>query len=507
MSIEKVVVVEDELALRLSLEAHLRQRRCDVLAVSNLAAAREALAKDTFDLVLLDVLLPNGEEGTDLLKELQQRPQRPLVVIMTAAASVESAVDCMRNGAFDYLTKPFSFNQIDILLKKADEFSRIVRVNQFLSKETDTDWELLGNSHAIEQLRLSIRQVARTQATVLIQGESGTGKELVARALHKESPRASAPLIKVNCAAIPDNLIESEFFGHEKGAFTGALNKREGRFELAHGGTILLDEISEIAPSVQAKLLRVLQEREFERVGGSRTIKVDVRVIATTNRHLEHAVQRKEFREDLFFRINVVPIHVPPLRDHREDILYLADHFLHWFARKHGCAAQRLSDSCHGILNAHPWPGNVRELQNVIERAVILAGDSPVVEPAHLCLVAFSAQPAPLPLPVPAPESPAPASAFACPPAQAAPAQNPLHFPPLHELEKRHIYAALERCNNNRTQAARVLGISVRTLRNKLNEYSGQPAGGSRGPEDPEDRDDLPEAPRTLSAASRKFNG
>jgi len=507
MSIEKVVVVEDELALRLSLEAHLRQRRCDVLAVSNLAAAREALAKDTFDLVLLDVLLPNGEEGTDLLKELQQRPQRPLVVIMTAAASVESAVDCMRNGAFDYLTKPFSFNQIDILLKKADEFSRIVRVNQFLSKETDTDWELLGDSHAIEQLRLSIRQVARTQATVLIQGESGTGKELVARALHKESPRASAPLIKVNCAAIPDNLIESEFFGHEKGAFTGALNKREGRFELAHGGTILLDEISEIAPSVQAKLLRVLQEREFERVGGSRTIKVDVRVIATTNRHLEHAVQRKEFREDLFFRINVVPIHVPPLRDHREDILYLADHFLHWFARKHGCAAQRLSDSCHGILNAHPWPGNVRELQNVIERAVILAGDSPVVEPAHLCLVAFSAQPAPLPLPVPAPESPAPASAFACPPAQAAPAQNPLHFPPLHELEKRHIYAALERCNNNRTQAARVLGISVRTLRNKLNEYSGQPAGGSRGPEDPEDRDDLPEAPRTLSAASRKFNG
>jgi DNA-binding NtrC family response regulator len=507
MSIEKVVVVEDELALRLSLEAHLRQRRCDVLAVSNLAAAREALAKDTFDLVLLDVLLPNGEEGTDLLKELQQRPQRPLVVIMTAAASVESAVDCMRNGAFDYLTKPFSFNQIDILLKKADEFSRIVRVNQFLSKETDTDWELLGDSHAIEQLRLSIRQVARTQATVLIQGESGTGKELVARALHKESPRASAPLIKVNCAAIPDNLIESEFFGHEKGAFTGALNKREGRFELAHGGTILLDEISEIAPSVQAKLLRVLQEREFERVGGSRTIKVDVRVIATTNRHLEHAVQRKEFREDLFFRINVVPIHVPPLRDHREDILYLAEHFLHWFARKHGCAAQRLSDSCHGILNAHPWPGNVRELQNVIERAVILAGDSPVVEPAHLCLVAFSAQPAPVPLPVPAPESPAPASAFACPPAQAAPAQNPLHFPPLHELEKRHIYAALERCNNNRTQAARVLGISVRTLRNKLNEYSGQPAGGSRGPEDPEDRDDLPEAPRTLSAASRKFNG
>ncbi len=476
MSIEKVIVVEDELIERRNLEAQLRQRRCDVLAVANLAGAREGLAKDTFDLVFLDVGLPDGK-GTDLLKELYQRPQRPLVVVITGAGSIASAVDCMRNGAFDYLTKPFGEDQIDILLKKADDFSRIVRVNQFLSKETETGWELLGNSPAIEQLRLLIRQIARTQATVLIQGESGTGKELVARALHKESPRASAPLIKVNCPAIPDNLIESEFFGHEKGAFTGALNKREGRFELAHNGTILLDEISEISPSLQAKLLRVLQEREFERVGGSRTIKVDVRVIATTNRRLEQAVQRKEFREDLFFRINVVPIHVPPLRDRREDILFLADHFLRWFARKHGCSAQRLSDSCLGILTGHPWPGNVRELQNVIERAVILTGDSRVIEPAHLALSVLTAQP-PAPEPAPAPsQTPAPACASPAPPppapAPAAPAQSPDVFPPLHELEKRHIFAALEHSKNNRTQAARLLGISVRTLRNKLNEYSG----------------------------------
>jgi transcriptional regulator with GAF, ATPase, and Fis domain len=353
-------------------------------------------------------------------------------------------------------------------------------------------------------VRLLIRQVARTQATVLIQGESGTGKELVARALHQESPRASAPLIKVNCAAIPDNLIESEFFGHEKGAFTGALTKREGRFELAHGGTILLDEISEIAPSVQAKLLRVLQEREFERVGGARTIKVDVRVIATTNRHLEQAVQRREFREDLFFRINVVPIQVPPLRDRREDIPHLAEHFLRWFARKHGCAAQRLSDSCAGILSGHPWPGNVRELQNVIERAVILAGDSPVIEPAQLCLGAFSALPAPAPVPAPAPESPALAPASACPPAQAPPAEDANHFPPLHELEKRHIYAALERCNHNRTQAARALGISVRTLRNKLNEYAGQPADPAADAEEPDER---PGAAGALTGASPKLNG
>jgi DNA-binding NtrC family response regulator len=498
MSIEKVVVVEDNEIERHRLEAHLRQRRCDVSAVANLAEARDRLARDTFDLIFLDVELPDGL-GTDLLKELHQRPQRPLVVVITGYGSIASAVDCMRHGAFDYLTKPFGDDQIGIVLKKADEFSRIVRVNQFLNKETDADWELLGGSPAIEQLRLSIRQVARTQATVLIQGESGTGKELVARALHKESPRASEPLIKVNCAAIPDNLIESEFFGHEKGAFTGALNKREGRFELAHGGTILLDEISEIAPSVQAKLLRVLQEREFERVGGARTIKVDVRVIATTNRHLELAVQRKEFREDLFFRINVVPIQVPPLRDHREDILFLAEHFLHWFARKHGCAAQRLSDSCFGILTAHPWPGNVRELQNVIERAVILAGDSPVVEAAHLCLVTFAGQPVLPPMAAPAPPSPAPAAVDAGPPAK-----TPNDFPALHELEKRHIYAALERCHNNRTQAARVLGISVRTLRNKLNEYSGQSASGS---EDPEERDDREEVPPSLGAASPKFGG
>jgi DNA-binding NtrC family response regulator len=466
MPIEKIIVVEDDLIIRRSLEAQLRNRRCEVLAAPTLAAAKEALGRDTFDLVFLDVRLPDGE-GTDWLKELQLRPQRPLVVIMTGFGSVESAVDCMRNGAFDYLIKPFSENQIDIVLKKAEEFTHILRVNQFLSKDGgDNGSELLGRSPAIERLRQLIRQVARTQATVLIQGESGTGKELVARALHKESPRASAPLIKVNCAAIPENLIESEFFGHEKGAFTGALNKREGRFELAHGGTILLDEISEISPAVQAKLLRVLQERELERVGGSRTIKVDVRVIATTNRHLEHSVARKEFREDLFFRLNVVPIQVPPLRERREDILFLADRFLGWAARKHGCAAQRLSDECRGILSGHNWPGNVRELQNVIERAVILAGDSLLVEPAHLCLTG---------MPGSLPFAPEPVSVAA---PQASPQEAAKDLPTLAELEKRHILAVLDRCRNNRTQAAKMLDISVRTLRNKLNEYQGSPGFG-----------------------------
>ena len=460
MPIEKIILVEDDQIIRRNLESILRQRRCEVFSTATLAAAKEALAKDTFDLVFLDVRLPDGE-GTDWLKELQNSPQRPLVVIMTGFGSVESAVECMRGGAFDYLIKPFADNQIDVLLKKAEEFTRILRVNQFLTKTAGAaGYELLGRSVPMEKLRQLIRQIARTQATVLIQGESGTGKELVAQAIHRESPRNAAPLIKVNCAAIPENLIESEFFGHEKGAFTGALNKREGRFELAHGGTILLDEISEISPGLQAKLLRVLQERELERVGGNRTIKVDVRVIATTNRLLEQSVQRKEFREDLYFRLNVVPIHVPPLRDRRADILFLAEHFLNWYARKHGCPARRFSDECEATLLDHHWPGNVRELQNVIERAVIMTSDSPVIETAHLCLTGPSSDTT---------------VSVATPLDQPAPpvASNAKDFPTLHELEKRHIYAALERCSDNRTQAAKILDISVRTLRNKLNEYNG----------------------------------
>src|SRR6266496_1963756 len=325
MPIEKVIVLEDDQIVRKNLENCLRRKRYDVASVSTIAAAQEYLDKDNFDIIFLDVRLPDGD-GTDLLKALHARPQKPLVVITTGFGSVESAVECMKNGAFDYLIKPFSNEQIEVTLRKAEEFTQLLRVNRYFSEESeDGEIALLGKSAAMESLRQLIRKVARTQATVLIQGESGTGKELVARALYRESPRAGAPFIKVNCAAVPEDLIESEFFGHEKGSFTGAMNKREGRFELAHGGTILLDEISEISPQVQAKLLRVLQERELERIGGNRTIKVDVRVIATTNRNLEQSVEKKEFRQDLFFRLNVVPIVVPPLRERQEDILFLAE--------------------------------------------------------------------------------------------------------------------------------------------------------------------------------------
>ena len=474
MPIEKILVLEDDLIIRKNLEQQLRARRYDVAAAPTLAAAHDYLAKDTWDLVIADVRLPDGE-ATTLLRELQTRPTRPLVIMMSGYGSVESAVECMRSGAFDYLIKPFSNEQLEICIQKAEDFTRLIKVNAYLNQEEDaeTGYELLGHSPAMEQLRALLRKVARTQATVLIQGESGTGKELVARALHKQSPRAAAAFIKVNCAAIPENLIESEFFGHEKGAFTGALNKREGRFELAHGGTILLDEVSEISPQVQAKLLRVLQERELERVGGNRTIKVDVRVLATTNRDLDQSVARKEFRQDLFFRLNVVPVAVPALRDRRPDITFLAEQFMQRMARKHGVRVQGFSKECLTALTAHDWPGNVRELQNVIERAVILCADGEPLGPDHLGLGGVSAaMPA-----AAASTSEAPTTASGAPPG----ADTDGTFPTLGELEKRHIFAALARCNDNRTHAAKLLDISIRTLRNKLNEYAGKTGAEADG--------------------------
>jgi DNA-binding NtrC family response regulator len=457
MAIEKVIVLEDDPIVRNNLENFLRRQRLDVASAPTIAAARDYLAKDNFDIIFMDMRLPDGE-SIELLKQLQLRPQRPLSVVMTGFGSVESAVECMKSGAFDYLIKPFSTEQIEVTLRKAEEFSQLIKVNQYLTQESDDDErDLIGHSPAMENLRALIRRVARTQATVLIQGESGTGKELVARALYRESPRAAAPFIKVNCAAVPENLIESEFFGHEKGAFTGAMTKREGRFELAHGGTILLDEISEISPGVQAKLLRVLQERELERVGGSRTIKVDVRVIATTNRNLEQSVEKKEFRQDLFFRLNVVPIIMPALRERKEDIPELAGEFMKRFGRKHGVHVKGFTAEATKVLCAHSWPGNVRELQNVIERAVIMCDENGMLGPEHLGLGGNK-------------------------PATDSAVEEPVLSPTtstsgelltLAEMEKRHILAALDRCKGNRTHAAKLLGMSIRTLRNKLHEING----------------------------------
>jgi len=462
MAIEKIIILGNDPGFRVHLENHLRRSRYDVAVAATLTAARNYLNKDNFDLIFLDLHLDEGL-GVHFLKEIQLRPQKPLVVVTAIAGEAELAVDCIKNGAFDYLIRPFSDEQVDITLRKAEEFVRLIKVNRLLSQDTEeSEHTLLGKSPDMENLHQLIRKVARTHATVLIQGESGTGKEAIARALYRQSSRIHAPFIKVNCAAIPENLIESEFFGHEKGAFTGAMNKREGRFELAHGGTILLDEISEISPTVQAKLLRVLQEREFERVGGSRTIKIDVRVIATTNRNLELSVERKEFRQDLFFRLNVVPIYVTPLRERLEDVILLKREFMQRFSHRHGIRVKGFSEEARRVLLNHSWPGNVRELQNVIERAVILCGDNGLLEPRHLGLTVSTAAQQPASTAVTARTFPQ--------------IINPINadgFPTLAEIEKQHILAALNHCQGNRTHAAKLLDVSIRTLRNKLHEYNG----------------------------------
>ena len=454
MAIEKILVVDDEPIIRKSFEELLRPKRYGVATVATLQDAERLLKRDSFDLLFLDIRLPDGE-GLDVLDRLSQEKVRPLAIMMSGFGTIETAVSCMRAGAFDYLVKPFSIGQIEVLVKKAEAHQQVLQVNQYLAAQLSDASDLIGSSPAVIALRVMLKKVAPTEATVLIQGENGTGKELVAHEIYHASARSAAPYIKVNCAAVSDTLIESEFFGHEKGSFTGATERREGRFELANGGTLLLDEISEISPRLQAKLLRVLQEREFERVGGTKTMKTDVRVLATTNRDLRKAVASGEFREDLYYRLNVFPVHVPSLRERFEDIAILAEHFLQRFARRHGLHIPGFSADALAALHAHAWPGNVRELQNTVERAVILTDNGTPVQPAALGLVPSNG---------------------------AAPQSSPNARPiivsatgsvvkPLHEIEREHILWALGQTSGNRTKAATLLEISIRTLRNKLNEY------------------------------------
>ena len=457
MSIEKVIVIDDEPIIRKSLELQFRSKRLTVALCSTIAEAERYIAKDSFDLMFVDVRLPDGD-GTDLLARLATTPEKPLIVVMTGYGTIESAVNCIRLGAFDYIIKPFSSSQIDVILKKAESFTQAVKVSQILIDQTAEAFPLLGESQAIRNLRKMVQKVATTEATVLISGENGTGKELVATEIYRASTRSKSPFIKVNCAAISEALMESEFFGHERGSFTGATEKREGRFELANNGTILLDEIAEIPPRLQAKLLRVLQEREFERVGGNRTVRVNVRVLATTNRNLEKAVEQNEFRQDLFYRLNVFPIVVPPLRDRKEDIPPLADAFLARMARRNGAEPPILTPVVLEIMNQYDWPGNVRELQNVMERAVILTEPGEEVT-AHILGAMFLAG---------SPEKGRNKSKE--PSVEAATSFFPQEIVPLEEIERAYILHALQKANGNRTHAAELLGISIRTLRNKLNE-------------------------------------
>ena len=478
MSLEKILIVEDEPVVRNLLQSIFARHKCVVTCAGTLAEAATCVGRESFDLMMLDIRLPDGD-GPKFLEQVTTLPERPLVVMITGYGTIESAVACMRAGAFDYALKPFSPSQIDVILKKAQSYRQLLSINRLLTDDPeDDDSVLVGRGLAMTRLRQLVERVAPTDATVLVTGESGTGKEMIAREFYRRSPRRSHPFIKVNCAAISENLIESEFFGHERGAFTGATERREGRFELANQGTLLLDEVSEIPLALQAKLLRVLQEREFERVGGNRTIKVNVRIVATSNRDLMSYVEKGDFRQDLYYRLNVFPVHVPALRERADDIPLLAEHFLRRFARKHGVKVTGFSDSARAVMQEYRWPGNVRELQNTIERSVILSESGRPVSAAALGLpgvkinfestapFAVSAGAGEEALPM-LEESAAAVSAAASP----AVTDGRGAVVRLDELEKQAIKAALRQTGGNRTQAAAALGISIRTLRNKLQEY------------------------------------
>ncbi len=384
MGIERVLIVDDEPLMRNFLAEALKRDSYEVSVAENGKKALSLLKSQTFDLVITDMKMPEVS-GLELLRKVKEILPSAIVIVMTAFGTIENAVEAMRLGAFTYLLKPFTIDAIEAVIEKAKEHLSLVQENTFLREEGKGPTEIIAFSPSMRKILEEAVKVAKTNASVLIQGESGTGKEVIAGAIHAHSLRADRPYIRVNCAAIPDTLIESEFFGHEKGAFTGANAKRPGRFELADGGTLLLDEISEIPIQLQPKLLRVIQEREFERVGGYKPISVDVRLIATSNRNLQEAIAQNLFREDLYYRLNVVPITIPPLRERREDIIPLARFFLKKQCLENHKKPMALTPAAEQKLSEYPWPGNIRELSNIIERLVVLDYGS-TIEADHILL-------------------------------------------------------------------------------------------------------------------------
>jgi DNA-binding NtrC family response regulator len=401
----RLLIVEDERAIRLALSGLLRREGYEVEQAETGAEAERRLAAEPFDLVLTDLALGEGPSGMDVLRSVRRdQPETPVVMI-TAHGNEKIAVEAMKLGAEDYVPKPFDNDEIRLVVRRALERTQLARENRMLRArlERDFGWgNLIGSGPAMRRVFATIQKVAETDLTVLIRGESGTGKELVAQALHQHSARKQGPFVAVNCAAIGRELVESELFGHEKGAFTGADARRVGRFESADGGTIFLDEIGDMAAETQAKVLRVLQERSFERVGGSKPLQVDVRVVAATHRDLERDVREGRFRQDLYYRLQVLEIQLPPLRERPEDVPALASRFLEQLAERHGRSARRLAPDALAALSRCAWPGNVRELRNVIERAAVLAPGEEVhaddlVLPAARGIPEASAVPSELP--------------------------------------------------------------------------------------------------------------
>ena len=447
MSETSLLLVDDEEAFRKLVGNELAHANYRVTTAGNLAEAREILRKQTFNLALLDVRMPDGT-GLDLLAEIKERSPATEVVMLTGHATVEDAIRAMKNGALDFLTKPFKIEELEAVLEKALQKQTLQRSNTALEREVariHPSDGFIGNNASVRELLHLVGRVAETDSTVLIRGESGVGKELIARAVHRQSLRSRQPFVVVDCASLHENLLQSELFGHERGAYTGADRLKHGLFEVADRGTIFLDEIGELTPQLQVKLLRVLETGEFRRVGGTADIRVDVRVVAATNRALEIMMKERGFREDLFYRLNVFSLQIPPLRERREDVPILVDHFI----RSSGMTQKRnvrVSDAAMDVLRRYLWPGNVRELENVIERALILC--DAVIEPEHL------------PLGVRLDPS-------------FRPTAEDGRLVTLEEVERRYVMRVVEECKGHRQKAASILGISERNLYRKLKEIEG----------------------------------
>lgn len=481
-----VLVVDDKEMMRDSVGVTLERAGFEVMSAPDGAAALEMIAKRRPDAVVTDLRMP-GLSGLDLIERVRAIDEELPIVLMTAFGTIETAVKAMRLGAFDYLTKPFEGDELIVAIKRAVQHTGMVRENAVLRIATarkDGEIELrglerlIGSSPAMRRVKEQVLAVAASHGNVLICGESGSGKEVVARAIHEISPRSGRPMLAVNCAALSESLLESELFGHERGAFTGADKLRKGRFELADGGALLLDEISEVSPSVQAKLLRVLQERAFERVGSSITIGVDVRVVATSNRDLPRSVSAGQFRQDLFFRLNVLPIHVPPLRDRSEDVPELAEHFVDEICLRDGRSSMGFEPEAMELLCAYAWPGNVRELQNICERAVVIwaaTGAGSLEMPASLI------EPWLLGGAMPVGQGAGGGTLIGVGSSnmegryerlvESKPTGIEMEGLTLEEIERMAILRTLERLDGHRLKTARALGIGVRTLGLKIKKW------------------------------------
>jgi len=469
MSIRHILVADDEESMRWVLDKSLKKQGFHVDLAENGLQARQLSRKKSYDLALLDIKMP-GLQGLELLRLMQEESPRTLVVIMTAEATMENAVAAMKHGAFDYLTKPFDLEALEAILIKARNTAKISgqldRLRDEIQRQNSPGHTIVGNSRTMQEVYKTLGRIAMSDVTVLVTGESGTGKELIARAVHSNSARLGKPFIAINCAAIPHDLLESELFGHERGAFTGATERKAGKFEQAEGGTLFLDEIGDMPLELQAKLLRVLQEKEITRTGGNQSLPVDVRIVAASNQILMDMVRNKTFREDLFYRLNVVPIELPPLRERKEDLPELTNFFLQRARQEMGVKVDGVSDEALQVLQQHRWPGNVRELENLIKRASLLTANQ-VLQPADFTSLngTFTV--------VQQDES---LESLVANKLQASLANmnlgelNNLYAMVLEQVERPLINIILQQTRGNQVRSAEILGINRNTLRKKIKE-------------------------------------